>query len=192
MRELTPLDLTILTFLSETPRPVRELIAAQPRGSVYRRLKRLGAAVWHDSVWLLPADPKTREDFEWLAEEIEEGGGTALLWEAHDLSADQERAIVARFREDAAERYEVLVETGNEIRRTARRLARHPRPARRQLTALERALRLARRRDFFRAPGRKGAEEAVAAARVALVAEGLTFPATRRIHAVGHASALSR
>jgi hypothetical protein len=41
VRELTPLDFTILTFLSESPRPVRELVEAQPRGSVYRRLKRL-------------------------------------------------------------------------------------------------------------------------------------------------------
>ncbi len=41
MRQLTLLDFTILTFLSETPRPVRELVEAQPRGSVYRRLKRL-------------------------------------------------------------------------------------------------------------------------------------------------------
>jgi hypothetical protein len=46
MRELTPLDFTILTFLSEAPRPVRELVEAQPRGSVYRRLKRLQADGW--------------------------------------------------------------------------------------------------------------------------------------------------
>jgi hypothetical protein len=46
MRELTPLDFTILNFLSETPRPVRELVEAQSRGSVYRRLKRLQADGW--------------------------------------------------------------------------------------------------------------------------------------------------
>jgi hypothetical protein len=46
MCELTPLDFTILNFLSETPRPIRELVEAQPRGSVYRRLKRLQAEGW--------------------------------------------------------------------------------------------------------------------------------------------------
>ena len=46
MRELTPLDVTILAFLSESPRPVRELVEAQPRGSVYRRLKRLQGEGW--------------------------------------------------------------------------------------------------------------------------------------------------
>jgi len=46
MRGLTPLDFTILSFLSDTPRPVRELVEAQPRGSVYRHLKRLQADGW--------------------------------------------------------------------------------------------------------------------------------------------------
>ena len=46
MRGLTPLDFTILHFLRETPRPVRELVEAQPRGSVYRRLKRLQSDGW--------------------------------------------------------------------------------------------------------------------------------------------------
>src|SRR5713226_10372723 len=46
MRELTALDFIILNFLRDTPRPVRELVEAQPRGSVYRRLKRLQADGW--------------------------------------------------------------------------------------------------------------------------------------------------
>ena len=46
MRELMPLDFTILSFLGESPRPVRQLIETQPRGSVYRRLKRLLADGW--------------------------------------------------------------------------------------------------------------------------------------------------
>jgi hypothetical protein len=51
---------------------------SRPRLAVWRRLKRLGAVVLHDSVWVLPADAKTREAFEWLAEEIEEQGGRQL------------------------------------------------------------------------------------------------------------------
>jgi hypothetical protein len=39
----------------------------------------------HDGLWTLPADAKTREDFEWLAEEIEERGGRAMLWESRSL-----------------------------------------------------------------------------------------------------------
>ena len=58
------------------------------RLAIWRRLKRLGAVLIHDAVWMLPADAKTREAFEWLAEEIEEQGGTAWVWEAAGLSAD--------------------------------------------------------------------------------------------------------
>jgi len=135
------------------------------RLSIWRRLKRIGAVLLHDSVWVLPADAKTREAFEWLAEEIEEQGGTALTWEAQSLSADQDRSIVQRFRAEADERYEGLAASARQIRRAA--LARTKlRPARmsqavRQLRGLERALRLERRRDYFRAPGRGAADAAV-------------------------------
>ena len=135
------------------------------RLSIWRRLRRIGAVLLHDSVWVLPADAKTREAFEWLAEEIEEQGGTALTWEAQSLSADQDRSIVQRFRAEADERYEGLATSARQIRRAA--LARTKlRPARisqavRQLRGLERALRLERRRDYFRAPGRTAAHAAV-------------------------------
>jgi hypothetical protein len=32
----------------------------------------VGAVLLHDSIWVLPADGKAREAFEWLAEEIED------------------------------------------------------------------------------------------------------------------------
>ncbi|HEV2458330.1 MAG TPA: Chromate resistance protein ChrB, partial [Ktedonobacterales bacterium] len=49
---------------------------------VWRKLKRLGAILLHDAVWVLPATPATREQFQWLATEIEELAGSALVWEA--------------------------------------------------------------------------------------------------------------
>jgi hypothetical protein len=55
------------------------------RVSVWRKLKRLGALLLHDAVWVLPATPATLEQFQWLATEIEEMEGTAMVamvWEA--------------------------------------------------------------------------------------------------------------
>src|SRR5262245_49681121 len=75
------------------------------RLAIWRRLKRLGAILVHDAVWVLPADAKTREAFEWLAEEIEEQGGTAWVWEAMGLSPAQDREAVEQFRRDADARY---------------------------------------------------------------------------------------
>ena len=57
------------------------------RLAVWRRLRRLGAVMLHDGLWTLPAGAKTHEDFEWLAEEIEERGGCVLLWESLSLDS---------------------------------------------------------------------------------------------------------
>ncbi len=136
------------------------------RLSIWRRLRRIGAALLHDSIWVLPADAKTREAFEWLAEEIEEQGGTALTWEALSLSAEQDRRTVRRFRAEADERYAGLAVSAREIRDAAlrhrkRALSAQLGQALRQLRGLERALRLERRRDYFRASGRAAAAAAV-------------------------------
>jgi Protein ChrB, N-terminal len=65
---------------------------------VWRKLKRLGALLLHDAVWVLPATPFTVEQFQWLASEIREMGGSAMVWESRLLAADeQDEALVAQF-----------------------------------------------------------------------------------------------
>ncbi len=64
---------------------------------VWRKLKRLGAILLHDAVWVLPATPHTREQFQWLAAEIAEFGGDALQWEAGLPLAEREEALVRQF-----------------------------------------------------------------------------------------------
>jgi len=53
-----------------------------PRIAVWRKLKRLGVAQIGDGLAALPADARTLEQFEWLAEEIDEAGGSSTLWRA--------------------------------------------------------------------------------------------------------------
>lgn len=165
------------------------------RLAVWRRLKRIGAAVLHDSVWLLPADAKTREAFEWLAEEIEEQGGTALIWEAASFDSAQDDAIVAQFRAEADERYAAIAESADALRRLAGRRRSPGRArleqARRQLAGLERALRLESRRDHFRALGRRVATQELELAAQALGRAGGSAAAESespggRANAVGH------
>jgi hypothetical protein len=143
------------------------------RLGVWRRLRRLGALLLHDAVWVLPAAAETREAFEWLAEEIAEQGGTAFVWQATSLDEPQNRELVRRFRAEADGRYAALAESARDLGRAARRGARRiaqpdRRSALRQLGGLERALRLERRRDYFRAAGRADASAAVTAALSAL------------------------
>jgi len=142
------------------------------RLAVWRRLKRLGAVGLHESVWLLPADASTREALEWMAEEIEEQGGTAYVWDMLSLSQAQDQEIIGRFRADADARYAAIVASVRTLLR--RRTSGHrgpssdPNRARRRLATLERALRLAQRRDHFRAPGRLAAKRAIGDAAKAL------------------------
>lgn len=55
---------------------------AYARVKVWRRLQTLGAVTVKGSVYALPANPETREDFAWLAREIVESDGEALVCEA--------------------------------------------------------------------------------------------------------------
>ena len=172
---------------------------SRPRLAVWRRLRRMGAVLLHESIWTLPVNPKTREAIEWLAEEIEEDGGTALLWEAECLAPKEERLIVARFRSEAQARYRAIADSAAAIRRaaTSRRRTRSAAlvvTAMRQLRGLERAVRLERRRDYFRVEARAEAESAVDAAVTAVTAVARVAPFTPSGHsdAVDHATALSR
>ncbi len=64
---------------------------------VWRKLKRLGAILLHDAVWVLPATPSTREQLQWLAAEIAEFGGDALQWEAQLPLAARDEALTRQF-----------------------------------------------------------------------------------------------
>jgi hypothetical protein len=161
------------------------------RLAVWRRLKKLGAVLLHDSVWVLPIDAKTREAFEWLAEEIEEQGGTALLWEGRSLTSEQDGELVQRFRAEADARYAAIAESAQAIRRATVGSRRKPGAARlvqalRQLRGLERALRLERRRDYFRAPDRAAAASIVTAT-LREIEKSVTPSVPREDrHALGH------
>jgi hypothetical protein len=70
-------------------------IPAKPdylRVKIWRRMQRIGAVPLKNAAWVLPADESNREDFEWLAREIEAEGGDAVVCDARfirGLSAEQ-------------------------------------------------------------------------------------------------------
>ncbi|MGQ0584948.1 MAG: chromate resistance protein ChrB domain-containing protein [Reyranella sp.] len=55
---------------------------AYARVKIWRRLKGLGAVTVKNSVYALPANAETQEDFAWLVKEIAELGGEAFVCEA--------------------------------------------------------------------------------------------------------------
>jgi len=77
---------------------------------VWRKLKRMGALLLHDAVWVLPASPYTIEQFQWLAAEIREMEGSAMIWESHLLAADsQDEALVTQFTAQVDSVYRALL-----------------------------------------------------------------------------------
>jgi hypothetical protein len=66
------------------------------RVKIWRRLQAIGAVAVKSTVYALPANAGTQEDFEWLLKEIAEGGGEAMVCEARlivGLSDAQARAL---------------------------------------------------------------------------------------------------
>src|SRR2546430_17674539 len=62
-------------------------VPTTPRSAVWRKLKRLGVAWLGDGLVALPADPRTREQLEWVAEDVTDHGGEAILWLGRPLGA---------------------------------------------------------------------------------------------------------
>lgn len=87
-------------------------IAPEPSANrvyVWRKLKQLGARLLHDAVWVLPATPRTTELLQWLAAEIVELGGEALVWEARLRLARQDEALVQQFSSQVEAEYRKLL-----------------------------------------------------------------------------------
>ena len=79
------------------------------RAYVWRKLKRLGALLMQDAVWVLPATSWTREQFQWLVVEITELGGEAQLWESRLLLNGQEETLAQQFQARVDAAYEEIL-----------------------------------------------------------------------------------
>ena len=77
---------------------------------IWRKLKRLQALLIDGAIWVLPATPRTREEFQWLAAEIIELGGQATLWEAHALQVGRDQSLQDEFLDQANARYRKLLD----------------------------------------------------------------------------------
>ena len=76
---------------------------------IWRKLKRVGAILLHDAIWVLPENPRTTEQVQWLAAEIQEMGGNAYYWKANTLLNEHEQSIVQQFNEQVDALYADLL-----------------------------------------------------------------------------------
>src|SRR5215211_3498143 len=69
------------------------------RVRIWRKLQKLGAVAIKNSVYVLPANEKTNEDFQWLKQEIESAGGEAAVFQAGSVEGATDEEIIASFRD---------------------------------------------------------------------------------------------
>lgn len=128
-----------------------------PRIAAWRKLKRLGVAQISDGLVALPASPRTREQLEWVAEEVTDGGGNAAIWLARPATRTQEDRLAQTMTAARAAEYQALIAAAAEaadgdpaaLAPTVRRL-------RNELRAIQ-------RRDYFPPDERDQAQAAVQA-----------------------------
>ena len=134
------------------------------RVKVWRRLQGIGAVAVKSTVYALPANAETQEDFEWLLKEITEGGGEAMVCEARlidGLADPQVRALFDAARDDDYD--EITKEVRSLLaKRTSLTTDAETVEARSQARRLRKRLAEIVAIDFFGATGRLTAESLVA------------------------------
>jgi hypothetical protein len=122
-----------------------------------------------DGLVALPADARTKEQFEWLADEVVEAGGEVTIWLARAGSARQEREVARRMADAAAEDYRAVIADA------AAAAEDRPAIARRTLARLRRELRRIGQRDHF-PPAERDAAHGAVHQLAQLLASELTAP----------------
>jgi hypothetical protein len=126
-----------------------------PRITVWRKLRRLGVAQIGDGLVALPLDARTKEQLEWIGDEILEAGGEATIWTARLGSVRRERELAGRMAEAVASEYRAVAEAAVKVGRA------EPTVRRRTLARLRRELRRIAQRDYFPPAERESARAAV-------------------------------
>ena len=132
------------------------------RAKIRQRLANVGAVAVKNAVYLLPHGAEALEDLQWIAQEIEAGGGDAHLFEGDFVADVAAEAAIAQFRQTRDADYEAIAADAHAAMKEARSAA-----AAGELAAaherLSRRLEEVRRIDFFDAPAREKTDEAMAA-----------------------------
>src|SRR5436190_2202081 len=99
----TPTGRWLLLFHQIPPKP------DYFRVKVWRRLQRIGAVPVKNSVWVLPYNDQAVEDFRWLLEEIEAGGGEGSVCRGDFVDGLSDRDVEGLFRKARAADYAAIV-----------------------------------------------------------------------------------
>ena len=160
---------------------------AYARVKIWRRLQALGAVTVKNAVYALPANSETREDLAWLAKEIVESEGEAIVCEANFIEGLSDGELRILF--DAA-RDEDYGRIAGEARELGARLAADApdgvlAEVAGQTARLRKQLDAVVAIDFFGAEGRATAEGLVSGLEAALKQEGEAMSDSKSVPPAG-------
>ena len=164
------------------------------RVRIWRKLQKLGAVAIKNSVYVLPANEKTHEDFQWLKQEIESAGGEATVFQAASVEGATDEEIIAAFRKARDEEFAAITAESDGLTGAIRgqmrgkhlsagRLAAHETEIDKLHAELERITAI----DFFNARGREPAFAAYESCQKALASR---VPATKASRSVAKSGML--
>jgi hypothetical protein len=158
------------------------------RVKIWRRLQSLGAVAIKNSVYVLPRNERTLEDFQWLQKEVEQSGGEASICEARFVDGLTDEQVEALFNAARDGEYAVLADEIRSLSESlpARDLAEEQRSdLTAQLQRLKKRFGQIAALDFFHAAGRGGTEGLLSALEVRLRPAAVTDAAETGSQTVG-------
>jgi hypothetical protein len=144
---------------------------SSPRVALWRRLRRLGAIAPAGSVYVLPARDECVEAFQWLAQEVQQAMGEALMMHVERFEGLTDVELIELFRQARAQDYADIDAQAAELEQRLDT----PIPVKEHAQLQDTLVKLRRRHadiarvDFFDAP-----EGALLMSRLARIAQALT------------------
>ncbi len=139
-----------------------------PRIAVWRRLKKIGVAKIGDGLVGLPNNDRTREHLEWVAIQVIEADGEAVVWAATPTTLADTEQLIDQLQQARTAEYRALL---NEIEGAQMNSAKsdsaksdsakRPNLDQRTIARWRREWRLIERRDYFEADGKEQARAAI-------------------------------
>jgi hypothetical protein len=179
MRHVLPpasnLSLTVMHWLGLSYTLPTTSVSSK-RVAVWRRLRQLGAVSPTGSLYLLPEGAENAEALDWLAQEIEDGGGEALVLHVDRFEREAEAKLIESVRDARDEDYRKIAADAEEALEPADQEG-----LRERLEKLRRRFAETARLDFFQAAEGPRAAAALARIETALGRESfLEVPAAER------------
>jgi hypothetical protein len=153
------------------------------RVKIWRRMQRVGAVAVKNSVYVLPKNEGTLEDFQWILREIAAGGGEGSICEADFVDGLSDADLEAMFRSARDADYSATAEEARELAAILPTPGRKLEPNLRarlesDVARLRRRLSEVAALDFFDSLGRQSAEGLVASLEARLNPDAVTESAT--------------